>query len=187
MQAHHVDNHPSPRSAASCRDPETHVFSDDGVIPNSPLSLLIYRNAVRVTGKANPAGLFEARFKENGWGKGLWQDSLYDFAHYHSRTHEVLGFARGRALIRFGGGHGKEIVLKGGDIVVIPAGVSHQRIRSSKNLLVVGGYPPGGEYDECRLSHEEHDKALETILQLPVPDSDPCQGVPGPLMELWAK
>src|SRR5262249_7352803 len=52
----------------------------------------------------------------------LRRNGIYNYAHYHSRTHEVLGVARGHARVRFGGERGKELRLKVGDVVVLPAG-----------------------------------------------------------------
>ena len=40
-------------------------------------------------------------------------------------------------------------------------------------------------YDLCRGGKAEHAKALETIPQVPLPDSDPVYGADGPLTTLW--
>ena len=40
-------------------------------------------------------------------------------------------------------------------------------------------------YDLCRGGKAEHTKALETIPQVPLPDSDPVYGTDGPLTTLW--
>ena len=40
-------------------------------------------------------------------------------------------------------------------------------------------------YDLCRGGKAEHAKALETIPQVPLPDSDPVYGTDGPLTTLW--
>jgi uncharacterized protein YjlB len=115
----------------------------------SRLPLVIYRNAVRLTGASDPAALFEVLFARHGW-KGSWRDGIYDFSHYHSRTHEVLGLARGTAGVRFGGARGRIIWLKAGDVAILPAGTGHQRIEASPDLLVVGVYLNPDRYDECR-------------------------------------
>jgi hypothetical protein len=88
------------------RKPNVFRFADDGVIPNNPeLPFIFYRSPVRVVGAADPAALFEVLFTRNGW-KDSWRDGIYDYAHFHSQIHEVLGIARGEARVRFGGSMG---------------------------------------------------------------------------------
>jgi uncharacterized protein YjlB len=59
-------------------------------------ALVIYKSAVRLPEALDPAAVFEELFESNGWG-GSWRDGIYDYAHYHSRIHEVLGIARAAA------------------------------------------------------------------------------------------
>jgi uncharacterized protein YjlB len=167
------------------RKPHRFWFKDDGRVPNNRrLPLVIYRGAARVPGASDPAAMFEELFARNGWIEA-WRDGICDDAHFHSRTHEVLGIARGRARIRFGGVDGKDIDLRAGDIAVLPAGTGHQRLTATSDFLVVGAYPPGGQYDECGTSAPDHALALETILHVPAPEQDPVYGRNGPLRELW--
>jgi uncharacterized protein YjlB len=49
--------------------------------------------------------VFEELFESNQWGDS-WRDGLYDYVHYHSRIHEVLGIARGEGKVQFGGRRG---------------------------------------------------------------------------------
>ena len=64
--------------------------------------------------------------------------------------------------------------------------VTHlQRLEASADLLVVGAYPPGGEYDECRGSLSEYGRARRSIPDVPVPQQDPVFGRDGPLPRLW--
>ena len=139
---------------------DPHRFADDGVIPNSQLPLLVYRGAIAP--ERDAASRFEELFAANGWS-GSWRNGIYDYVHYHPRTHEVLGVARGEARVRFGGKHGKIVRLKAGDVAVLPAGTGHQAVTASKDLLVVGAYPASGEYDEYEGNPEEHARALRSI------------------------
>jgi uncharacterized protein YjlB len=151
------------------------TFRDDGYIPNSKLPLLHYRKVVRFDREHDPAATIEQIFKANGWGKA-WRNGIYDFVHYHSMVHEVLGAARGTARLRLGGNKGKTVKMSAGDVVVIPAGVGHECLSASRDFLVVGAYPPEGRYDECRGSFQERTKALAALKRVKVPRRDPVFG-----------
>jgi len=165
--------------------PQRLMFFDDGSIPNNPrLPFLVYRNAIDLTGTPDPEDVIETTFARHGWGD-MWRNGIYPYVHYHSMIHEVLGVARGRARVRFGGMQGQELELSGGDVVVLPAGTGHQSLWASPELMVIGAYPKTGRFDLCRGSKAEHARALETIPKVPLPDSDPVYGADGPLMSLW--
>jgi len=165
--------------------PLTHRFADDGRIPNNPhLPLVLYRGGISLSGSPDPETVVEKAFAANGWGN-LWRNGIYPYVHYHSMIHEVMGVARGRATVRFGGDNGEEIEIAPGDVVILPAGTGHQRLAQTPDLVVIGGYPPSGKYDLCRGSKPEHDKALVTIPKVPRPATDPVFGRDGPLISLW--
>ena len=109
------------RRAVRRSKPHAIMFRDDGSIPNNArLPFLLYRGAVGLTGSADPAAVLEELFNANDWGDS-WRNGIYEYVHYHSRTHEVLGIARGHARVRFGGNEGKIIALRSGDVVILPA------------------------------------------------------------------
>jgi uncharacterized protein YjlB len=165
--------------------PETFLFADDGSIPNNPrLPFVVFRRAINLAGTPHPEDHIEKVFGTNGWGD-MWRNGIYPYAHYHSMIHEAMGIARGRARVRFGGEHGEEIELSAGDVAVLPAGTGHQGLWTSPDLVVIGSYPRSGRYDLCRGSKSEHAKALATIPEVPLPDSDPAHGKNGPLLSLW--
>jgi uncharacterized protein YjlB len=159
-------------------------FKDDGVIPNNERwPLVVYRGAVSLPADLDPAAVIEDLFELNGWGDS-WRNGIYDYVHYHSRIHEVLGIARGTGTVRFGGNNGKTVQLKAGDVAILPAGTGHQCLTASTDFLVVGAYPPSGTYDECTKS-EEHARALKTIPKVGRPRKDPVYGSKGPLLSEW--
>lgn len=159
------------------RDPEAHVFADDGGIPNSALPLVVVRDALPAD-----AAAMEAAFARNGW-TGAWRDGIYPFHHFHSTAHEVLGIARGRATVRFGGPGGAALEVAAGDVVVIPAGVGHCKEGASGDFLVVGAYPGGAAWDLRRGDPAEWDVVLRNLAAVPLPDTDPVGGETLP--RLW--
>jgi uncharacterized protein YjlB len=168
------------------RKPHTVRFKDDGFVPNHPRwPLILYRSGVRFDDRYDSAAVIEDLFEKNGWGD-TWRDGIYDYVHYHSRIHEVLGIARGKGRVRFGGRKGRIFTLKAGDIAVLPAGTGHQCLSANDDFLVVGAYPPSGTYDECT-TVEDRPRALKTIPKVPVPRKDPVYGARGSLSELWKK
>ncbi|MGY2843984.1 uncharacterized protein YjlB [Bradyrhizobium sp. USDA 4509] len=171
---------------ARARKPVTVRFKDDGLIPNHPRwPLVLYRNAVAFDEDLDAAAVIEDLFEANEWGDS-WRDGIYDYVHYHSRIHEVLGIARGKGRVRFGGNKGKIFTLKAGDIAVLPAGTGHQCLSAGDEFLVIGAYPPTGTYDECT-SVEDRQRALKAIPKVSVPRKDPVYGAAGPLSKLWKK
>jgi uncharacterized protein YjlB len=161
-------------------DPETHLFADDGRFPNSALPLLVYRRAL----PPDPAAM-ERAFAAHGWSNA-WRDGIFPYHHFHSIAHEVLGIAAGEARVAFGGPSGRDVTVRAGDVVVIPAGVAHRKVGGSADLLVVGAYPGGSDYDVRRGDPAEHEAAARAIAAVPLPDSDPVSGRDGPLRRLWA-
>ena len=170
---------PSHDQAAACvidRRPARMKFRDDGYIPNNPkYPLLYYQKAVRFGRKFDPAAVIETTFNLNGWGDA-WRNGIYDFVHYHSMIHEVLGIARGSATLQLGGNRGRTVTVSAGDVIVVPAGVGHECLKASKQFLVVGAYPPTGTYNECRGSFQERDKAIESIRRVSAPKKHPMYG-----------
>ena len=163
--------------------PATFVFADDGLVPNNPLPLLIYKGAVDLDDNA-PEKTIEDLFGAHGWGD-MWRNGIYPYAHYHSMIHEAMGIARGRAKVRFGGDNGRAFDIVPGDVVVLPAGTGHQGLTQSPDLVVIGAYPQSGKYDLCRGSKADRTKALGSIPKVPHPETDPVFGIEGPLMALW--
>lgn len=162
--------------------PQVFQLTRNGWMPNNErLPVLLYRNAIEVEGNA-PAAEFEDRFRKNGWPP-QWRDGVYEFHHYHSTAHEVLGFAAGHAQLMLGGEMGHALEVHAGDVLVLPAGTGHCKLRASSDFLVVGAYPPDQIWDICRSAPSQ--EAIERMRSLPFPQSDPVAGVQGPLLSLW--
>lgn len=159
-------------------------FKDDGRIPNSKYPLLIYKNVLVERGEEGAEWL-EKKFAENNWTNS-WRNGVFDFHHYHSITHEVLGVFSGKALLHLGGEEGKKIEVTAGDIIVIPAGVGHKNL-GSENFKIVGAYPGGSDYDIRKGKEGERPEADKNIAAVPLPDADPFLGKEDGVPEIWRK
>jgi uncharacterized protein YjlB len=166
-------------------EPLTFVFEDDGIVPNNPMPFLIYKQAVNVA-NGHPEKTIEDLFGGNGWGD-MWRNGIYDYLHYHATVHEALGIARGHARVQFGGELGKEIEVAAGDVAILPAGTGHRCVSASADFSVVGAYPPGPKMQITRPTPENHRKALKTIPQVKLPETDPVRGENGPLVRRWKR
>ncbi len=182
------------------------LLSLSGDSPNNDeLPLLLYRGAVAL-GRDAPESDVEKVFWANGWGNGFRGDT-FPFHHYHSIAHEVVGVARGKASVQFGGPDGPVFDVAAGDAVLIPAGVVHCRLDDAPGFLSVGAYPPGQSPDLCVLSAADARLAGETsevgdlpiipvgqselaatlarIKDVALPETDPIGGKGGPMATHW--
>jgi uncharacterized protein YjlB len=147
--------------------------------------LILYRTAVALPEQLDPAAILEDLFEKNGW-ESSWRDGSYDYVHYHSQIHEVLGIARGSGKVQFGGKRGRTLTLKAGDVAILPAETGHECLSASRDFLVVGACPPNGKYDECT-DTRDHDRAVKTIPKVAPPKKDPLYGGGGPMEKKWRR
>ncbi len=160
-----------------------YILKDDGQFPNSNLYLLIYKDALELPGE-NASSVFEDIFKTNDWNNS-WMDGIFNFHHYHSNTHEVLGVYQGNANVQFGGPHGISQDVSKGDVIIIPAGVAHKCNSASDDFKCIGAYPEGKDYDVKKGEPMERPAADENINNVKLPETDPVYGLDGPLILNW--
>jgi len=163
---------------------ELHRFPEATSLP-----LVVYHAVFVATGQGAgevAAESYEVLFARNGWG-GAWRDDIYRYHHFHATQHEVLGIARGQASVRFNGEDGPLVDVRAGDVVVIPAGVSHCSEDASDNLMVVGAYPDSGIVDIQRGTPGRKPDMRAKIGKVALPPADPVFGRQGPLTRYWSQ
>ena len=163
---------------------ESFILDDDGTYPNNAkLQLIILHKVFDAKPEVHPATI-EKTFRENGWDNS-WRNGLYTFHHYHSTAHEALGIYSGWVKAQFGGPEGKVATAQAGDVLIIPAGVSHKNVDQSPDFRVVGVYPRDQTWDMNYGKPTERPQADEHIKNVPLPETDPVFGKTGPLILLW--
>lgn len=167
--------------------PEEHPFEPDGTAINSRFPLLVYRNAVAPEADGDLEKVMKATFFRNDWSNNWTYRGVYQYPHFHSTSHEVLGVVRGRMPLRLGGVGQPTMTFAAGDVILVPAGVSHtsfsddehRALGGTDDVLMVGGYFEGRDWDLMRdgeLSDGEMRAAVKRIMSLPIPAKDPVYG-----------
>lgn len=148
-----------------------------GLLPNSRFPVLIHRGALPGGGEDAMISLF----RTHGWLNNWRYPGVYTYPHFHSTTHESLGCARGWMEVVLFGDNGTRIRVEAGDVLVLPAGVSHVMVGNSEDIQMVGGYPDGRDWDnvqEALLDEPARRAAVKRIMMLPIPSRDPATGLP---------
>ena len=162
----------------------TDILKDDGQFPNNEtLPILVYKGSLNLH-PSDEAECVVDLFHKNNWTNS-WQGGIFDYQHYHSNTHEVMGVVIGRADVQLGGPEGVVIELLRSDVIIIPAGVAHKCLFSTDDFLCVGAYPEGKTFDMNYGEASERPEADEKISKVPIPSTDPIYGDSGPLLDHW--
>ena len=154
--------------------------------PNNDLPVLYYENALEeaLLTESYKASEVLDLFEKNNYSNG-WVNGIIDKHHYHSNSHEVLGCFAGEAMIQLGGPNGEILKFRKGDVILLPAGVSHKRLDQSQDFKIVGAYPDGMTHDMQYGDTEEYNKILTNIQQVPLPLTDPVTGSPSNVVKHW--
>jgi uncharacterized protein YjlB len=166
---------------------EEHHYAPDGTVINSRFPLLVYRAAVRAGPDGDLVAAMTETFRRNDWLNNWTERGVYPYPHFHSTSHEVLGVVRGSMPLRLGGAAQEPMLFSAGDVIVVPAGVSHTafaedehgELGGSDDVLMVGGYPEGRDWDLMRdgqVPEAEMRAALKRIMSQPIPRADPVTG-----------
>lgn len=111
---------------------------------------------------------------------------MYSTSHFHSTSHEVLCVNHGRAKLCFGGENNPdrvEPVVKSGDVLILPAGLSHRLLEDiDGGFEMVGSYPVECNWDMC-YGKEGEEKRVDGIKSLGWFTRDPIYGDKGPSID----
>ncbi len=122
---------------------ESFLIKDNTQFPNNNnLHVLIYRQVILLP-QNKKAESVKNIFEQNNWSNS-WDNGIYNFQHYHSNTHEVLGICNGDVSVQLGGVDGIVISLSEGDVIIIPAGVAHRNVEEKEGFSCVGAIPMAG-------------------------------------------
>lgn len=159
-------------------------IAPNGFFPNNlDLPLVLFKNAFDVS-EIKKGTFIADTFKINRWSN-TWKDGIYNFHHFHSNTHEVMGVFKGHGKAEFGG-PGKVIhELQTGDVIIIPAGVAHKCISATSDFKCVGAYPFGITYDLRHGISNEYEESVRNTKKALFPDMDPVFGKNGLLFDYW--
>jgi uncharacterized protein YjlB len=161
-----------------------HTIGDNGPFPNNPqIPLLTYQGVIDLS-VGNAPSIVEQVIWANEWGHS-WRNGVYSFHHYHSTAHEVLGIYSGKVRVQFGGEGGIVLEALTGDVIIIPAGVSHKNLGASRDFGCVGAYPLGQRPDIKYGEASERPQVDDVIAHVPLPTADPVFGIDGPLTAQW--
>ena len=159
------------------------IIAENGAFPNNAHLPVIFYKGVLELPDEEPEKVIEQIFETNKWSNA-WTNGIYDYHHFHSIAHEVLGVCSGYCDVMLGGPGSKKFRLEKGDVIVIPAGVAHKNMGSSDDFKCVGAYPGGADYEIKKGKPEEKAEAQKNIKKVPLPEKDPVYGK-GPLQKLW--
>ncbi|KAF2789671.1 hypothetical protein K505DRAFT_352413 [Melanomma pulvis-pyrius CBS 109.77] len=161
--------------------PEIYHFAPTSHVPNSRLSVLIYRGVLTDDPTAPSTRL---ALEKNRWLQG-GVFKTYRAHHFHSATHECYAVFKGSSRLLLGRGP-LDSPAEGG----MEAGVSHCSVSSEGDYEYVGLYPEGSShYDNnfCKADREETADKARVASAVPVPEWDPFFGEGGPLVEIWTR
>ncbi|KAI1386434.1 uncharacterized protein F4822DRAFT_316371 [Hypoxylon trugodes] len=171
-------------------NPETHYFEQTTLVPNSKLPVLIYRDVLPQPYSEEKTQAF---LEKNQWLKGgTW--GAVPRHHFHPNTHECYAVFQGSSTLLLGvgpnedAGNGGEVFVKAGDVIILPAGVSHCSKDFQDGYRYVGVYPKGApkwKSEYCR-DGSRCQELREEAEHVEIPDWDPVRGRMGPLYELWS-
>ncbi|KAH6972347.1 hypothetical protein BKA56DRAFT_635379 [Ilyonectria sp. MPI-CAGE-AT-0026] len=172
------------------QNPEIYRFSQTPFVPNSRLPVLIYRNVLPQPHQEETAKQF---LENNQWLRG-GTFGAFSRHHFHPNTHECYAVFQGSSTLLIGVGPtedekgGQKVFMEAGDVIILPAGVSHCTKDIHEDYKYLGVYPKGSQKwkNEWCKDGGRCSSLREEAESVPTPEWDPVHGLKGPLSELWA-
>ena len=158
-------------------EPLTIVFTDDGLVPNNPMPFLVYKAAIAVDNE-HPEKTIEGSVRRQWLGRHVAQRRLRLSA---LSCHGARG-ARRRARPCAGALRRRSwqgVRYSAGDVAILPAGTGHQCLSASDDFCVIGAYPPARRCTSRGRRRKIISKALKTIPEVKLPQTDPVMGENG--------
>ena len=109
-------------------------------IPNTSIQkkpLLVYHHAFNASVSASS---IESHLASVNVVSSQWRYTMFSQSHFHSTAHEVLCVTAGKARLCFGSENNPnrvELVVEKGDVMIVPAGKSSRRCKSSLHSTLV--------------------------------------------------
>ncbi|XXH00782.1 hypothetical protein Hte_007133 [Hypoxylon texense] len=173
--------------------PELHYLEETPWVPNSKLPIVVYRGALAHC--ENEDAVKEALEANGGWKKGGAWNAWFK-AHFHPNAHECYGVVQGTSELSLGRSpldppeKGMSLKVDRGDVIVLPAGVSHCSSTASSDYRFVVLFPTGAP----RWVSVWFDQPMETVSdykiqsqKVSLPSHDPIYGEGAGLVETWSK
>ncbi|KAK6205321.1 uncharacterized protein RJT21DRAFT_124472 [Scheffersomyces amazonensis] len=186
--------------------------------PNSKYPVLVYRNVLNkeflnaATTEEDKVIQLNESLLPNGWSaEQTWGTSLN--THYHYNVHEAYFVIQGSSTLILGldvtiipsnnednfqnlsNKSYLEITLNTGDLIILPAGVSHCSSKYNEKYRYIGAYPTNGEHWKSiakvhieRAKPLQYDNSFDIDISknVKLPDSDPIYGnLPHTLLDIW--
>src|SRR5690348_16109943 len=78
------------------------IIPGNGAFPNNAYLPVIFYKGVLELPDEKPEKVIEQIFESNDWSNA-WINGIYEYHHFHSITHEVVGVFRGYCNVMLGG------------------------------------------------------------------------------------
>jgi uncharacterized protein YjlB len=155
--------------------------------PNNTLPVLYYENALgEELGESYDRDEVIDFFENNGYVDG-WAGVMKDSHHFHSTVHEAIAVTKGKLTVQLGGPNGPMETLRKGDVILLPAGVSHKKLDATQGFEIVGAYPENdAERDMQYGDASDYEAIKENIANVSKPLTDPVSGSPKNIDEYWS-